>query len=144
MSSSEVSAGSTVNRAEGHSVRCFKDTYSWTWDVHTITFHFNGWSWSTASINVVSWEKAIEPSEPVKEGYVFDGWYESSTFEWDKFDFEETDITLDKTLYAKWIDMSDAAVLLPGQEFNKIIKVLAIIEMKHELLMIVIMVILQQ
>ena len=85
----------------GFPVRCFKDTYSWTWDVHTITFVFNGWSWSTAAINVLSWEKAIEPSEPVKEGYVFDGWYS-----WDNvvaFDFENTSITWDITLTAKYL-----------------------------------------
>ena len=126
LSSSRVSADYYGRRANGFSVRCFKDDYvDVNSNVHTITFYFNGWSWSTAAINVISWEKAIEPEVPIKEWYIFDGWYESSTFEWDKFDFEETDITLDKTLYAKWIDMSDAAVLLPGQEFNKIIKVLA-------------------
>ena len=84
-----------------YSVRCFKDTYSWIWEIHTITFNFNGWSWSTAAINVVSWEKAKKPSEPVKEGYVFDWWYS-----WDNvvaFDFENTSITWDITLTAKYL-----------------------------------------
>ena len=101
LDSSNVYADTTSFRAHGFSVRCFKNTYSWTWDTFTVTYDFNGWSWSTASINVLSWEKAIEPSEPIKSGYVFDGWYS-----WDNvvaFDFENTSITWDITLTAKYL-----------------------------------------
>lgn len=40
------------------------------------------------------------PQNPSKEGYVFDGWYLSDTYE-NQF-FEETEVTSDITVYAKW------------------------------------------
>ena len=44
-----------------------------------------------------------EPEEPVREGYIFDGWYteEELEYEWD-FDFDEAFSTL--YLYAKWVE----------------------------------------
>ena len=41
--------------------------------------------------------KAIEPKEPTREGYIFDGWYQGET----AFDFA-TEITENITLTAKW------------------------------------------
>ena len=45
--------------------------------------------------------KIKEPSRPTKDKYVFRGWYEDSTFS-KKFDFNNTPITSNMTLYAKW------------------------------------------
>jgi hypothetical protein len=98
ISNSTVDAEQFSIPAYGYSVRCFKNEYSWTWDKFTITFDFNGWSGSTAAIHVVSWEKAIEPSEPVK----WDKEFLWRFLEWSNtpFDFEEIAITWDITLYA--------------------------------------------
>ena len=46
-----------------------------------------------------------EPEAPVKDGYVFDGWYSDSMFE-NKYDFN-TKVTGSITLYAKWIKNED-------------------------------------
>ncbi len=50
------------------------------------------------SLTVKENEKISQPEDPVKEGYIFDGWYYQNQL----FDFE-TKITLDIVLKAKWI-----------------------------------------
>ncbi len=45
--------------------------------------------------------KIKEPSRPTKDKYVFRGWYEDNTHSV-PFDFNNTPITSDMTLYAKW------------------------------------------
>ncbi len=94
---------SYTSRASVDSVRCFKNTYTPhnEGNEFTITYEYNGWSWSTAAINVVSWSVLEKPSDPVKVGYVFDWWYS-----WNvkiKFDNENPVITWDLTLTAKYL-----------------------------------------
>ena len=67
---------------------------------HTVTFVSNGGT-EIASKEVVSGLKINEPSKPTKDKYLFRGWYEDATFSI-KFDFYNTPITSDMTLYAKW------------------------------------------
>ena len=67
---------------------------------HTVTFDSNGGT-EIASKEVVSGLKIKEPSTPTKDKYIFRGWYEEATFI-TKFDFYNTPITSDMTLYAKW------------------------------------------
>ena len=67
---------------------------------HTVTFNSNGGT-EIAPKKVVSGLKIKEPSRPTKDKYVFRGWYEDSTFS-KKFDFNNTPITSNMTLYAKW------------------------------------------
>ena len=67
---------------------------------HTVTFDSNGGT-EIASKEVVSGLKINEPSKPTKDKYLFRGWYEDATFS-TKFDFYNTPITSDMTLYAKW------------------------------------------
>ena len=43
-------------------------------------------------------KKVAKPADPTKEGYTFKGWYNGE----DKFDFENTSITGDIELTAKW------------------------------------------
>ena len=51
---------------------------------------------------------AVAPIEPVKDGYVFAGWYNGST----KYDFTQT-VTSNITLSAKWInEVTDEATLI--------------------------------
>ena len=102
LNSSYVGASYNHPRAYGLSVRCFKNEYVPynESDLLTVTFNFNGWSWSTASINVVSWDILDIPSDPVKSWFIFDGWYS-----WDvKVVFSETSpvITEDITLTARY------------------------------------------
>ena len=67
---------------------------------HTVTFVSNGGT-EIAPKEVVSGLKINEPSQPTKDKYLFRGWYEEATFN-TKFDFYNTPITSDMTLYAKW------------------------------------------
>ena len=67
---------------------------------HTVTFNSNGGT-EIAPKEVVSGVKIKAPSTPTKDKYLFRGWYEDATFS-TKFDFYNTPITSDMTLYAKW------------------------------------------
>ena len=69
-------------------------------NTHTVTFVSNGGT-EIAPKEVVSGLKINEPSQPTKDKYLFRGWYEDATFS-TKFDFYNTSITSDMTLYAKW------------------------------------------
>lgn len=46
--------------------------------------------------------KASEPSNPTKIGYTFGGWYKDNTIFKNLFDFTNTKLTEDTTLFAKW------------------------------------------
>ena len=66
--------------------------------VYTVTFDAAGGS-EVAAIQVKSGEKAVQPDDPVKEGYVFDAWYNGeAVYDW------ETPVTANLTLIAKWTD----------------------------------------
>ena len=67
---------------------------------HTVTFDSMGGS-EIAPKEVVSGLKIKAPSTPTKDKYVFRGWYEDNTHSV-PFDFNNTPITSDMTLYAKW------------------------------------------
>lgn len=55
--------------------------------------------------NIIQGERVGEPEAPVKEGFVFDGWYnETNNIKWDfAFDKVEDDLKL----YAKWLKPGD-------------------------------------
>ncbi|MDR0476269.1 MAG: InlB B-repeat-containing protein [Treponema sp.] len=57
-------------------------------------------------------KKATKPADPTKDGYTFGGWYTENTFV-NVFDFENTDVTENLDLYAKW-----NAVVTPGTKFT--------------------------
>ena len=67
---------------------------------HTVTFNSNGGT-EIAPKEVVSGLKIKAPSTPTKDKYIFRGWYKDDTFSIE-FDFNNTPITSDMTLYAKW------------------------------------------
>ena len=67
---------------------------------HTVTFNSNGGT-EIAPKEVVSGVKIKAPSTPTKDKYLFRGWYEDDTLNV-PFDFNNTPITSDMTLYAKW------------------------------------------
>jgi uncharacterized repeat protein (TIGR02543 family) len=76
-------------------------------ETYTITFDTNGGS-AIPSIDTKGNRLDI-PDDPVKEGYVFDGWYyDNGTFEepFDPTSLPDDPLLEDLTLYAKWIDES--------------------------------------
>ncbi len=65
----------------------------------TVTFVYNVDEMNTA-VEVGIGQKVTRPDDPVKEGLIFNGWYEDSEFS-KQFDFN-TAILDDTVLYAKW------------------------------------------
>lgn len=63
---------------------------------YTITFDTDGGS-LIDEVKVSNGEKVTKPSDPIKEGYTFDGWYIGEV----KYDFSK-EVTSDLTLKAKW------------------------------------------
>ena len=58
---------------------------------------------NTTTVTVVSGETAPSLQPADREGYRFAGWYDNEACEGDPFDFENTKITENTTLYAKWV-----------------------------------------
>ena len=82
----------------------------YTRNVYTVTFNANGGILSENSSQIVKYNgKSTEPTEPIKEGHLFQGWYTSedygTTFNDTTYDFEK-EITENITLHAKWWNSS--------------------------------------
>ena len=75
---------------------------------YTVTYHSNGGS-AVGPQSVVAGEKAPQPSDPVKIGYTFDGWFsdEGLTAE---YNFN-TAVNANIDLYAKWTPVADRETL---------------------------------
>ena len=69
----------------------------------TVTFDSTGGT-AVASQKVVSGDKAVEPTDPTRDNCTFAGWYANENCTGDPFDFANTAITENKTLYAKWTE----------------------------------------
>ncbi|MDR0305203.1 MAG: InlB B-repeat-containing protein, partial [Chitinispirillales bacterium] len=74
-------------------------TYLWN-----VTFNSNGGSPNPSSISeIYNGRKIGEPSKPAKTGYIFDGWYKNAECtDANRWDFNNSGVTGDMTLYAKW------------------------------------------
>lgn len=84
---------------------------------YTVSFDTDGGS-IVESQTVVTGNKATKPAvNPTKKGYNFVGWYTDNTYT-TEFDFENTIITDNTTIYAKFEDTS--IIRLNGYTFNKI------------------------
>lgn len=84
---------------------------------YTVSFDTDGGS-TVESQTVVTGNKATKPAvNPTKKGYNFVGWYTDNTYT-TEFDFENTIITDNTTIYAKFEDAS--IFKLYGYTFNKI------------------------
>lgn len=77
--------------------------------VHTIKFDTNGGS-KIADRRVIRDGVIEEPNEPVKEGYVFGGWYTDEDLT-APYDFSQK-VKTAFTLYAKWNDPSSEQIIL--------------------------------
>ena len=67
---------------------------------YTVTFDSDEGS-SVAAQTVKAGEAAVQPANPTKEGYVFNGWYADE--ELTELYVFGTEVTEDITLYAKWV-----------------------------------------
>lgn len=84
---------------------------------YTVSFDTDGGS-TVESQTVVTGNKDTKPAvNPTKKGYNFVGWYTDNTYT-TEFDFENTIITDNTTIYAKFEDTS--IIRLNGYTFNKI------------------------
>ena len=72
----------------------------WTINTYTVTFEANGGT-SVLKQNVVAKQKATRPASPTRDGYLFIGWYTDIELK-KQFDFVNTEIIQNLTLYAKW------------------------------------------
>ena len=93
----------------------------YTRNVYTVTFNANGGILSENSSQIVKFKgKSTEPTEPTKEGHLFQGWYTSedygATFNDTTYDFEK-EITENITLHAKWWN-SSSFVYVEGASIN--------------------------
>ena len=81
------------------------------WNVYlTVTFNYND-DGDTPDhvIDYVSYGSTInsrKPSDPVRSGYTFIGWFKNLEDE-SSFDFDNTKVTEEFTLYAKWKEVKD-------------------------------------
>lgn len=69
---------------------------------YTVTFNSNGGSAVTSQI-VDAGGKVVEPDDPTKSDYVFDGWYADSEFT-TPWVFNTDTVSANITLYAKWTE----------------------------------------
>jgi uncharacterized repeat protein (TIGR02543 family) len=71
---------------------------------YTVTFNTNGGSGVDRQI-VEKGDTVMQPANPVKEGYIFGGWYEDPSFV-SRWRFGSKLVVHDVTLYAKWREVS--------------------------------------
>lgn len=74
---------------------------------YTVRFETNGGT-EIASQQVEEGAFAQQPEDPEKEGSIFNGWYEDAELK-ENFEFEDTPITQDTTVYAGWLSESEVS-----------------------------------
>ncbi|MFL0376501.1 InlB B-repeat-containing protein [Paenibacillus amylolyticus] len=106
LNGSPFSSGETV-QSEGEYALIVTDSAGNTTTLHfsfytprTINFNSNGGS-EVNEQKVSYGDKVMVPAVPTKAGHTFGGWYTDSGLS-QAFDFENTTVTADITLYAKW------------------------------------------
>ncbi len=94
-------SGDTVRDADSNvaeTVVIMPDTVT-----YTVTFETNGGT-EIEEQTVAEGETAEKPDDPVREGFVFDGWYSDEGLT-EEYDFSEP-VTEDITVYARWTEES--------------------------------------
>ena len=80
----------------------------------TVTFNSNGGSHIESRI-VEEGKTIYKPSNPEKQGYVFDAWY----FDDQKWDFKNQKVTQDITLVAKWfLQPADGIIYMLNDDYS--------------------------
>lgn len=64
-------------------------------------------------VKLKSGSLVLEPTDPVRAGYIFKGWYADSGLS-EKFDFAADTVTADTTLYAKWAKLYTVTLKTPN------------------------------
>jgi len=72
----------------------------WAINEHTLSFVSNGGT-AVSPQTIAYNEKAIKPQNPIRIGYIFEGWYKDQTFTTQWY-FDTNVVTEDTKLYAKW------------------------------------------
>lgn len=70
------------------------------------------------SVKVSGGEKIERPTDPVKDGYVFDGWYLSSDYS-TRWNFESDAVNGNITLYAKWNKITATGIKISVESTQK-------------------------
>lgn len=107
LASAVMSVEYTIKQSSGGGGRSGGGSTSAT--TYTVSFDLNyeGATGAPESQSVKKGEKATEPSAPVRDGYIFAGWYTDDTCDSDYlFDFNST-VQSNITLYAKWAQQQD-------------------------------------
>ena len=78
--------------------------------VFTVSFDMKDHGSAIAAItNVIEGSKITAPTAPTDADYSFAGWYKENTLE-NEWDFNTDVVEANTTLYAKWLDKSDATL----------------------------------
>jgi uncharacterized repeat protein (TIGR02543 family) len=72
----------------------------WTVNTYTVTFESNGGT-AVDPQTIQYGAKVVEPAPPVREQYIFNGWYREASFT-NAWNFASNTVTQDITLYAQW------------------------------------------
>ncbi|NLA10727.1 MAG: InlB B-repeat-containing protein, partial [Firmicutes bacterium] len=80
--------------------------------VYTVTFDSQGGS-KVNPVEAADNSTITEPAAPVREGYIFGGWYKEKECK-NAWDFASNVVTEDMTLYAKWTPKKDLPATAGG------------------------------
>ena len=87
-------------------------------ETHTVSFNTDGGS-TVANQTINYGEKVTKPSDPTKSGYTFDNWYTDDTYE-TVFDFDNTVITEDTVIYAKFEEAEELQVCADNENITSL------------------------
>ena len=90
-------------------------TAKWAAGIYTLIFNANGGTVTPASINVTYNEEVGELPIPMREGYLFDGWYNGSTLYVASTLYMRTG---NITLVAYWKSLNSISTTNPEASFN--------------------------
>ncbi|MGN1077662.1 MAG: leucine-rich repeat protein, partial [Candidatus Gallimonas sp.] len=84
---------------------------------YTVTYETNGGS-AIGAVKVLNGKTATKPADPVREGYVFLGWYADAEYK-TAYSFGAVPVTDNVTVYARWSDkLTGAAVYSVDFDLN--------------------------
>ncbi len=71
---------------------------------YDVTFESNGGSLVSSILGVLEHALIVEPIDPTRDGYTFEGWFKDELFA-NPWDFAVDTVTANLTLYAKWAEI---------------------------------------
>ncbi len=84
---------------------------------YTLTFETNGGT-EIAPITAAAGEAIVAPSDPVKDGFSFEGWYAEPDFSGEKAVLPSVMPENDSTYYARFAPLSQATITLDATEYG--------------------------